>query len=58
MELTDKTQMRNAHMILKGYQMIVINIYEYNIARELEELKELLRGKIEAAKLRDAALLV
>lgn len=58
MEPTDKTQMRNAHLILKGYQMIVVNVYEYNVARDLEELKELIRSKLEAAKLREAALLL
>ena len=42
--------MRNAHMILKGYQMIVVHIHEYNVARELEDMKELLRCKLQAAK--------
>lgn len=34
LEMTDKTTARNLHLLYKGYQLILINIYEYNVARE------------------------
>lgn len=39
LEMTDKTHARNLHLLYKGYQLILINIYEYNMAREHEDLK-------------------
>jgi very-short-patch-repair endonuclease len=46
LQLTDKTQARNVHLLLKGYRMMMINIYEYNIAREKEDLMELIKCKL------------
>ena len=32
----DSTNYRNLHLLLSGYKLVVINIYEYNICRESE----------------------
>ena len=32
-EMTDKCHARNLHLLLKGYKMAIVNIYEYNLAR-------------------------
>jgi very-short-patch-repair endonuclease len=58
MEMTDKTQTRNLHLLFKGYRMVLVNIYEYNVAREQQELKELILAKLELLKQKDAVLVL
>ncbi len=44
--MTDRSQARNVHLLLKGYRMIIVNIYEYNIMREMEEIRDLIQCKL------------
>jgi hypothetical protein len=58
MEMTDKCHARNLHLLLKGYRMAIVNIYEYNLAREHEELKELIKAKLSLLEQKDAVLVL
>lgn len=56
--MIDKTHARNMHLLCKGYQLILINIYEYNLAREHEELKQLLSAKLKLLQDMDGAMVM
>lgn len=56
--MIDKTHARNLHLIYKGYQLVLINIYEYNLAREHEDLKQLISAKLKLLQDTDAALVI
>lgn len=56
--MTDKTHTRNLHLLYKGYQLILINIYEYNMAREHEELKQLISAKLKLLQDTDGAMVM
>lgn len=43
--MTDKTVSRNIHLILAGYRLIIVNIYEYNMHREVKDIKALIQAK-------------
>lgn len=46
-ENNDITIYRNMHLLLAGYRVIVISIHEYNLNREVEQLTQLLKYKME-----------
>ena len=42
----DNTNYRNLHLLLSGYRLTTVSIYEYNVCRETEELSQLISKKI------------
>jgi very-short-patch-repair endonuclease len=58
LQMTDKSQSRNLHFLFKGYKVVLINIYEYNLAREIGELKQLLTAKMALLKEKDAVMVM
>lgn len=57
MELDESTQFRNLHILLSGYKMILINIFEYNVHRDIDSLAKLIGKKIDCLK-RNKAIIV
>jgi very-short-patch-repair endonuclease len=52
-ENDDVTCYRNLHLVLAGYRLVVISIYEYNMHREVDELAALLLRKLKLLKEED-----
>jgi len=48
--MDEKTSYRNIHLLYAGYKILVINIHEYNLNREIPELTKLLQQKLNIMK--------
>ena len=46
MEYNMETEFRNLHLALSGYQLITVNIFEYNRYRYSQQLAELIKKKL------------
>lgn len=49
-KMDQKTTYRNIHLLYAGYKIVVINIHEYNLNREVPQLTKLLEQKLAILK--------
>lgn len=48
--LTSETSYRNLQLLLSGYKLVVISMFEYSSNRDINELQNLIREKVELVK--------
>lgn len=46
---------RNLQLVLAGYRLVIISIYEYNLYREVDDLASLLLRKLKLLREEDCA---
>lgn len=58
MDYNETTHFRNLHLLLSGYRLLIVNIFEYNRHRRTEEFAALLRKKLMAMDRNKAVMVV
>lgn len=58
MEYNENTQFRNLHLLLSGYRLILLNIFEYNENRYPDKLSELVKKKLDFMKKTKAMIVI